>query len=667
MWKLLFFTFVILIASLNQEIKAQTTKDEIIVQSSKLQVDGIYGAETYTISKSDIQNSTSESIVDLITEYPGVKKQFDIYGTGFGVGSRIDIRGFADTARDNTAILINGQKLTLADMSLVDLSIIPMDSIQRIEITKGNNSVLYGNNSSAGTVNIITDTLPDQKDSLFAKFTAGSFGKFEGALSGTKTAGIYSITGNTNFISTDGFRRNNALSQKNGSIEFKGITDTLSYHINVLSHNQFLELPGNRLTTAYWEDPRGNDTFSATHFNQRNGWKAFYGLSYSAKNDNELIIDGSFSFDKSQGNLGTFSDTEIYSYQISPRYLLKLIFNQIEFDNIFGVDLIQAYYYSDRMTSDGKHYYKKYKMTDQTAAFYFNTNFKVNQDNKFSIGARYHGNWLRTSDSVTPGAYYPEYGTPTDTDRPTESFSNPQFAYHLGYEYKINNLNTVSSKIGRSFRYPNLDERIGLNGTSFKLGPQKSHDFEISHKLNFKNINVSTTFYYMRLRAEISTTDNAFANRNLPPTKRYGIENSFEYDFTKRISVENSFTITQAEFRGGDRNGNDLPGVPAYVDSFQINYSPLDNLSTYFNFYYQSNSKMLNDFRNFQIAAKGYHTLNIGFVANYKGFKTSLALNNLQDKIYYNYAVGAGDGTYGRAAYYPLPGFNTLFKISKEF
>ena len=121
MWKPLFLTFVIFIASLNQEIKAQTIEDEIIVQSSKLQVDGIYGAETYTITKSDIQNSTSESIVDLITKYPGVKKQFDIYGTGFGVGSRIDIRGFADTARDNTAILINGQKLTLGDMSLVDL------------------------------------------------------------------------------------------------------------------------------------------------------------------------------------------------------------------------------------------------------------------------------------------------------------------------------------------------------------------------------------------------------------------------------------------------------------------------------------------------------------------------------------------------------------------
>ena len=263
----------------------------------------------------------------MITKFPGIKKQFDIYGTGFGVGSRIDIRGFADTARDNTAILINGQKLTLGDMSLVDLSIIPMDSIQRIEITKGNHSVLYGNNSSAGTVNIITDTLPGQEDSLFTKFTVGSYGKFEGALSGTKTADIFSITGNTNFISTDGFRRNNALSQRNGSIEFKGLSENLSYHINILAHNQFLELPGIRLTTDYWEDPRG--TVYTHQFNQRNGYKTFYGIGYSPMNNHEVVIDGTYSFDKSQGNLGEFSDTEIYNYQISPRYLFQNNFNQI--------------------------------------------------------------------------------------------------------------------------------------------------------------------------------------------------------------------------------------------------------------------------------------------------------------------------------------------------
>ena len=666
MWKPLSLTFLILIAILNQEIKAQTTKDEIIVKSSKLQVDGIYGAETYTINKDDIQNSTSESIVDLITQYPGVKKQFDIYGTGFGIGSRIDIRGFADTARDNTAILINGQKLTLGDMSLVDLSIIPMDSIQRIEITKGNNSVLYGNNSSAGTINIITDTLPGQKDSLFAKFTAGSFGKYEGALSGTKTAGIYSITGNTNFISTNGFRRNNALSQRNGSIEFKGVTENLSYHFNVLAHNQFLELPGTRSVVTLRSDPRGTGT--PTQFNQRNGYKTFYGLNYSPINDHEVVIDGSYSFDKSQANMGEFSDTEIYNYQISPRYLFKYEINQIDIDNIIGLDLIYANYYSDRMQSDGAYYYTNFKMTDKTAALYFNSNVKLNSENKFSVGARYHGNWLRASNSVTPGSYYGG----TYTDKSPESFSNPQFAYHLGYEYKLNNHNIISTKIGRSFRYPNLDERIGLgsgftNSTSFKLGPQKSHDFEFSHKLSFDSFNITTTLYYMRLRSEISTTDNSFYNRNLAPTERYGIENNFKYSFMENLNIENAFTLTQAKFRGGDRNENDLPGVPAFVDSLQINYSPLQNLSTYFNFYYQSSSRPLNDFRNYQIVQKGYHTLNVGFVGNFKGYKASLALNNLQDKIHYNYAVGSGSGVYHTVSYYPLPGFNTLFKISKEF
>ena len=84
----------------------------------------------------------------------------------------------------------------------------------------------------------------------------------------------------------------------------------------------------------------------------------------------------------------------------------------------------------------------------------------------------------------------------------------------------------------------------------------------------------------MRLRSEISTTDNSFYNRNLAPTERYGIENTFKYSFMENLNIENAFTLTQAKFRGGDRKENDLPGVPAFVDSLQINYSPLENLST---------------------------------------------------------------------------------------
>ena len=44
--------------NINSKVNAQSLNEEIIVQSSKLQAEGIYGAETYIINKSDIQNST---------------------------------------------------------------------------------------------------------------------------------------------------------------------------------------------------------------------------------------------------------------------------------------------------------------------------------------------------------------------------------------------------------------------------------------------------------------------------------------------------------------------------------------------------------------------------------------------------------------------------------
>ena len=116
-------------------------------------------------------------------------------------------------------------------------------------------------------------------------------------------------------------------------------------------------------------------------------------------------------------------------------------------------------------------------------------------------------------------------------------------------------------------------KRIGLgsgftNSTSFKLGPKNL--MILSSVINSVLIVLISlpTLYYMRLRSEISTTDNSFYNRNLAPTERYGIENNFKYSFMENLNIENAFTLTQAKFRGGDRNENDLPGVPAFCRFF---------------------------------------------------------------------------------------------------
>ena len=71
MRKTLLLVFAISISNYNQEIKAQSTKDEIIVHLVNFKL--MESMVPKHIHKCDIQNSTSESIVDLITKFPGIK------------------------------------------------------------------------------------------------------------------------------------------------------------------------------------------------------------------------------------------------------------------------------------------------------------------------------------------------------------------------------------------------------------------------------------------------------------------------------------------------------------------------------------------------------------------------------------------------------------------
>ena len=672
MGKYFFIPFNIFLLSFSFFAKAQ---DEVIVKSSRLIKDKIVGSQSFIIDKEYIQSNPSKSIPELLAKLPGIKIK-DLRGGGLGASQSIDIRGFADTATSNTLILLNGQRLTNIDLSLVDFTTIPRDSIDRIEIIMGNSSVLFGNNATAGSVNIITDQSIKKGDAVNTSFSVGSLGKFASYASATKTKNNFFVKGNHNLIFSDGYRRNSALYQNNGGFELLYDNDYYDFHINLKSHNQFQELPGDvgvntgdfSNSNGFHIDPRSSDT--PQDFSQNNGHQLFYGGSVNLNNSNTFIVDGSYKYNKSEGKFISTSfpsavDTRISNYQISPRLLSDIKILGYNSDSIVGLDLNYAYYYSDRMEGN-KAWYKKYKASDLNFAPYFNSNVSLSDKDDISLGFRYQWNWLRAGDMNDHSAY--SWGSTGEQE--TIIKPDHQFALHLGYERLLNEKNSFTIKGGRSFRYPNIDERIGSGFVTathnFKLSSQKSLDLEFGHKFLGNNLNIVTNFYYMRMLSEIKYDNASFINRNIAKTHRYGIENKIDYEFKNQLVFSNSFSVTQSKYRAGHRRNNDLTGVPAFKNVVDLEYKFSEFFNPKTSLYYQSSQRMINDEENYQVIQPGYYLLDMGFNGNLYGFNYSMMFNNILNRNYYQYAV-ASTNNYNVYNTYPLEGFNMMFTLNRSF
>ena len=114
------------------------------------------------------------------------------FGNGFaGGGAGISLRGLGAAS---TLVLLNGRRMApygLADDGqkvFTDLSVIPMDAVERVEVLKDGASAIYGSDAIAGVVNII---LRRDFQGVTAKGSYGTSGDGDGnARKASFTAGI---------------------------------------------------------------------------------------------------------------------------------------------------------------------------------------------------------------------------------------------------------------------------------------------------------------------------------------------------------------------------------------------------------------------------------------------------------------------------------------------
>ncbi|HEX7790248.1 MAG TPA: TonB-dependent receptor plug domain-containing protein, partial [Afipia sp.] len=296
---------------------------------------GIVGASTTVITSEDIARSPGQTIQDVLATIPGVQLQ-SLFGGVNGVNTTVDVRGFGAFASANTLVLINGRRLNDLDLAGVDLSTIPLQSIERIEVTKGNSgAVLYGDNAVGGVINIVTKTGAGGKPiQMRVEGGVGSFNSSQGNVSVTTNHGPWSSAAFANAFKSDGYRVNNKTDQRNAVGEIRYTTPDFSAFLNLSGDDQHIGLPGGRLVgvragvnvNELASDRRGATT--PFDFADKQGANATAGFTKSLWNGAELIVDGGVRHKLQQGSFfGTFADNYVDSalttWSITPRLSIK--------------------------------------------------------------------------------------------------------------------------------------------------------------------------------------------------------------------------------------------------------------------------------------------------------------------------------------------------------
>lgn len=656
-----------------------TVLPDLFVTASRLG-GGITGASTTIITAEDIERSPGATLQDVLAREPGIQLQ-SLFGGVAGARDVVDMRGFGATATSNVLVLVNGRRLNDIDMAGVDFAAIPRESIERIEITRGNSgAVLYGDGAMGGVINIVTRTGVGLPSRAKIGGAIGSFGYAEGHGSALVSSGPLTASAYGNAINSDGYRVNNDLRQRNGVGELRYTGEEGTAYLNLSGDTQHLGLPGGRRVTLTSSELVTDRRGAATPFDyaDKQGANVTAGVTRNFANGVELIVDGGVRRkDQQAGFFSSFgSDFDSYfaatltTFSLTPRAKIEHALFGLPSHAILGIDAYQSIYDSDRALHRGSAPYHRYDLEQRTVAGYLQDTINLRPDTDLSFGGRLQNNAISARDRfdpTAPGAFFssaPVAGEPLDR-------TEPQYALHLGLEHRLNDSFALFGRAARSFRLPVVDERVAMapfgTPTNFDLKTQTSHDGEVGVRVRTGGLFVQTSAYLMDLVNEIHFSPATFTNVNLDPTRRYGVETTASYQLTDSVQLKGGGAYTRAVFREGPFAGNDVPLVSRWTANAGVSWDVwrkalvVDVVGRYV-----GARRLDNDETNFQPLIPAHTVVDFRIGGEVDRFFYSVAIQNVFNVLYFDYGI-ASAFTYGTYNAYPVLGRSVIARAGMTF
>ncbi len=644
-------SFILTMGAANSAIAAkdaQTTKQlpEVEVSASRTAANAdVLPVGKVVIDRQQLDSMPATNLADALRSIGGINIS-SYYGTGLsGVKSSVDMTGFGETAGHNTLILLNGRRLNHVDNSSVNLSSIPLEAIERIEVLPGSGSVLYGSGAAGGVVNVITRDHYENGGRIEA--TVGEFDTRGGALQGSFNVGNVDGMLSLSRLLSDGYRDNNATKQSHAFGSLRYATDETAYYMTILAGKQNTGLPGaisdSQLKTTY--------TAADTPFNWAEGKtvRILPGMGMQLTDNITLHLDTGFmKREQSSGfyKYGTsLGGKTARSLSVSPR--LNGHFDAFGLANRWtvGIDYQRTRYHADS-TSPWATSHERYERNVQ--AVYGQNSIALLDNTWLTLGARHE--WLKLDGNAA-------VNLPKD--------ESPQVGmWSAGIRHALSDKVSLFAKVAR---YASVDElRYWAGPKQIQTGKVYTLGASWHNGVQYSTLTAWSGDYSNEIAYDAMT----FSNYNLDDTERSGVSLNSYWELTEKLHLTIAGSYQEAHFAEGPLDGHDVPLVP--------------NLTGYARFDWQITSRLLLSLSERYVGEKHYDNdadnhvgenipdyrwMNIALTWQSNkpnGVYISAILHNAENKEgAYDYAAASPTGTNFNA--YPLPGRYLIVKAGVDF
>ena len=550
--KKLLVLFVCLFIASSLTVSAQEkddalTMEETVITASRLEESLKYSPDSVTVvTEEKIQNEGKQTVIDVLKGVPGIS----IVQNGSPGGSAsIYLRG---TNNAHVLIMIDGVRVDdpMAGDGKMSISDLSTDNIEKIEIVRGAQSVLYGSDAIGGVINIITKK-GKGKPKFYLSSEGGSFETFR------EKVGV------------------------------SGSNDTLNYAASV----SFLNVK--RVSRA--EEDLGNtedDYYRDTNISARIDGRISetIGVSFSARHS-----ESSMDYDNTGVDADNVQDTDITSVSAN---LDQDIFDWWQHTIKLGTTETKREYRADD-AFDGT-----YKGTTKLASWQHN--FFIGEMDTITAGFDYQEEegdnqspWGNiTNKSVETKSFFAQnkvhlfkgfsftLGVRHD-DHQTCGGENT-YKGALAYYYEETGTK-IRGSYGTGFRAPSLYQLYSDYGNT-NLKPEEStgYDVGIDQELLDNKALLSITYFNTEIEELIDWNWSTWKYYNVGKVKTKGWETSFSCKPLTWLSLDLHYTYTEArnETEGDANKGKELTYRPKHSGGASLNLQPIEKLNVNLNAHY---------------------------------------------------------------------------------